>query len=79
MRLLAEFALFLVAAFAAVLFVPRWLRTSRVPGRAGTAAVSPARERPASGGMAVPVAYVIEREPYDSGCILTGSEGGDGL
>ena len=61
-----------VALFAAVLFVPRCLR--RRP--AGTAAVSPYRSSPASGGMVVPVITdVAEREAfaYDDG--LTVGEG----
>lgn len=65
-----------VALFAAVLFVPRCLRRRREPRPAGTAAVSPERSSPASGGMAVPVITdVAEREAfaYDDG--LTVGEG----
>lgn len=53
--LFADLGLLLVAACAAALFVPRFLLARRVRQAAGTAAVSPERSSPASGGMAVPL------------------------
>jgi len=84
MTALAVFALVVVALAAAALFVPRlaaWY--CRVTGRAGAAAVPPQHEGASARGMAVPAVQgtVIEREPYDNGCLLTGpraSEGSEG-
>ena len=73
--LLAWFALFLVAVFAAALLVPRLLLPRRVRQEAGTAAVSPVRI-PAAGGMAVPAAAARPRGEatrpfaYDNGLIV---------
>jgi hypothetical protein len=71
----ALLGLAVVAVFAAVLFVPRLPRASRVRREAGTAAVSPQRP-PAAGGMAVPAAAVQPRgeatRPFacDNGLII---------
>jgi hypothetical protein len=74
--LLAWFVLFLVAAFAAALFVPRLLPARRVRQPAGTAAVSPERSSPASGEMAAPAVTAQARGEatrpfaYDNGLIV---------
>jgi len=71
----AWLALAVCAVAAIALAAPSVSRClSRVRQVAGTAAVSPQREGAAAGGMAVPASYVIEREPYDNGCLLVGEE-----
>lgn len=78
--LFAGLGLLLVAAFAAVLFVPRLLRSRHPAEQAGTAAVSPERPSPASGGMAAPVITVrpssVMTEPfaYDNGLTVESGE-----
>jgi hypothetical protein len=73
--LLAWFVLFVVAALAAALFVPRLLPGRRVRQAPGTAAVSPVRI-PAAGGMAVPAVTARQRGEatrpfaYDNGLII---------
>lgn len=78
--LFADLGLVLAALFAAVLFVPRLLRARHPAEQAGTAAVSPERSSPASGGMAVPVIAVrpssVMTEPfaYDNGVTVESGE-----